>query len=301
MAPRTVSVTLVVCLLVVSGCSTLVGPDTERVETETLTPVPVSTDEATPTPAPVPQSESFPPGVSPNGTVAVDRLVSAHQSVLAERTYRWEFSFSVAGVSGPFDSNYTRVVTVGDGAFTVNQTSPGLSADQTLFVTNGTGYLRSVSNQAARFQTVEQPGDHHSLAFAGAALERFLTGVTVEVTSVETDGETYYRLHAAGDEVPPPLRQEDSGIRAYTVTAYVTSEGFVQTMAVRYERLGSRGDSQVSARYDYTQLSGVTVERPDWVSRLSEAGSESGESETAPDTPVAGNRTVSPTSESATG
>jgi len=264
MTSRAVVAVLVVCLVAATGCNALGGSDAGAVET--LTPVPVTADESTPTSTPAPSRGSLPPGVSPDGTVDVDRLVAAHESALADRTYRWELSYAVAGEAAPYNSNVTWVALVGSEKYMVEQTSPGQSANQSLFVTDGTGYLRSVRNQSVRFRTVEQPGDHHSLAFSGTILRRFLTDVTVDATPVEIDGGTYYRLYAAESEVPTPLRWETVAVRDYRVTAYVTPEGFVRTVAVEYERVDSRGHSRVTARYDYTDLDGVTVERPNWTS-----------------------------------
>ena len=286
MASRAVYVVLVVCLVAASGCSALGGSDTE--DFETVTPVPVTTVDSTPTPTPA-TAGSFPPGVSANGTVDVDRLVAAHESTLANGTYRWEFTYRVGGDGGNYSSNFTRTARVGSDWLLVEQTSPGLSPNQSLFVTNETGYLRSVSRQRTQFDTLQQPRDHRSLAFSGALMKRFLTGVTADVSTVEVDGQTYYRLYASDARVPPELRQEPVTIRNYAVTAYVTPDGFVRSLTVQYERIDSRERDFVTARYHYTDLDEETVERPDWVSDLISTNSPSDDNGTA--TPDSGTPT----------
>jgi hypothetical protein len=302
MASRAAVAVLVVCLVAAPGCNALGGSDAEPVET--LTPVPVTADGSTPTSTPAPQSGSLPPGVSLDGTVDVDRLVAAHESALADRTYRWKFSYDVAGETQSSNSNITWVALIGNEAFLVEQTSPGPSANRSLFVADGAGYLRSVRNESVRFRAVERPGDHYSLAFSGAILRRFLTGVTVDVTTVEVDGRTYYRLYAADSGVPTQLRWETVAVQDYTVTAYVTPDGFVRTVAVEYDRVDRLGYSRVTARYDYTDLDGVTVERPNWTSPFRPTGpSSTGTGTVTPteDSPTEGSPTEdSPTEDSPT-
>jgi len=269
MASRAALAALVVCLVAAPGCSVFGGSDAGSVET--LTPVPVTADEQTPTRTPDSPSGSLPPGVWANGTVDVDRLVAAHESSLANHTYRWEFSYGVAGEGGPYATNVTWETRVGSDEFLVNQTSSELPASESLFVVDGTGYLRSVTSQNVRFQTIPRPGDHYSLAFSGAVLERFLTGVTVDVTTVQVGGQTYYRLYAADGEMPPQLQRETSTVQDYTVTAYVTPEGFVRTLVVDYDHLDTEEFRHVRARYDYTAVGSATVDRPVWVARVTPA------------------------------
>lgn len=261
MASRAALMMLLVCLAVAPGCSALSG--SPGGDSETLTPVPVTTEDTTPAGGSDDSGESgrLPPGIRSNGTVDVDRLVAAHESFVANRTYRWEFSYGVSGGSGPFTPNFTQTVSVGDERVLVRRTYAGRLGNQTLLVGENDGYLRSVRSRDMQVRTVEEPGTHRSLAFSGQVLERLLTGVT----AVDADGQTYYRVHAADAAVPPRVREGTSAVREYAVTAYITPEGFVRSVATSYERIEPRGGgSRVTARYDYTTLGGVTVERPDW-------------------------------------
>jgi hypothetical protein len=241
---------LVICLIAAPGCSALSESNTGG--DETLTPVPVSAEGPTSTSSLNSPTESLPPGVSPNGTINVTRLVAAHESALANRTYRWTFSYSIAGEDGPERQNYTRLAIVGDDMFLATQSTPEASTNKTMYVVNDTGYLRTFRDQSKRFYTTQSPVDHYSFAFSGKVIRRFLRGVSADMTRVEIGGETYYRLYSAEEGVPRRL-----------VTAYVTSEGLVRSVAIEYHDL--------RVRYDYTDLGGVTVNRPDWVSRMASA------------------------------
>ena len=279
---------VVVCLVVVAGCSALPGGPSDREPTETVTPVPVTTPtSATPTPPSDP-----PPGVSANGSVDIERLIDAHESYVADRSYTWQIRYTVAG-TGILQNSFTRRVTVGQERFLVEQTTPALSRNQTLYV-GDQARLRTTQSERTEFTWVDDPQGPQSYAFAGDVVERFLAGVTVDVSVVERDSRTYYRLYTDGNDLPNSLNRFGAAARNYTMTAYVTPEGFVRTVVVDY-RLGEEDDGRrIASRYDYSAVGSTTVTEPDWVSRVTStppSTTTSAPPSTTTSTPV---RTTSP-------
>jgi hypothetical protein len=253
---------VVVCLVVVAGCSALPGGPSDREPTETVTPVPVTT----PTPAASTQPGDLPPGVFANGSVDVEHLVDAHESYLADRSYTWQLRYSVAGAD-ILRNNFTRRVTVGQERFLVEQTTPAVSRNQTLYV-DDKARLRTTQRGQEEFTWVDEPQGSQSYAFAGDVVERFLAGVSVDVSVVERGGRTYYRLYTDGNDIPNSLTRFGVAARNYTMTAYVTPQGFVRTVVVDYN-LGEEYDNRrVTSRYDYSAVGSTTVAEPDWVTRM---------------------------------
>jgi hypothetical protein len=253
---------VVASLVVLAGCGTFVGGSSEQEPAETMTPVPVMTP-TSPTPTPVGDP---PPGVSANGTIDIERLVSAHESSVADRSYSWRFSYTARQPNGTKTDEFRRRVRVGDGRVLVDQATPGLSRNQSLYI-GDSSLLRTVRAGETEFEQVVEPWDHHAYAFAGDVIERYLTDVAVEVSVVNRDGRTYYRLYSDGFDVSAPLRQFGSDFWNYTLTAYVTQQGFVRTVAVDYRRDGAGGERRITTRYDYSGVGSTTVSEPPWVSR----------------------------------
>ena len=281
----------VTALLVLAGCGTFVGGTSGPESTETVTPVAVTTPApATPTPSADP-----PPGVSANGSVDIERLVDAHESYVANRSYTWRFRYTIARWNGTLEQNITRQATVGKERFLVEQTNAELARSQSLYV-GDVGYLRASYYGETKVERVSRPQDHRSYAFAGDVVARFLTGVSVDVSVVERDGRTYYRLYTDGNDVPRPLNRFSSEAWNYTVTAYVTPQGFVRTVAVDYNRQGRDGNRRITSRYDYSAVGSTTVTEPDWVSRATPTPERTaGTATETPTTGPAGTATETPT------
>lgn len=266
MADRQGQTLVVVALVLVAGCNGVaLGSDAADSPTPTLTPVPVPESETPPSAPPV--AGSLPPGVSENGLLTVPQLLSAHEAFVDNRSYRWRASFRVWGDgTDEYGRNFTRVATIGRDAYLIRQINQIPRDNQSLYVTDGTGYLRSGTGAGARFDRVADPLSHLQYAFAGDAIERYLRGISFNVTAIERDGETLYRLHSSPGLIPPAVQQSERGVHDYVATAYVTPDGFVKTLVVRYVRR-PRGQTQyVSFRFDYTDLSSTAVDEPAWLS-----------------------------------
>lgn len=257
---------VVAALLVLAGCGGLSfgagdGPATPP---ETLTPVPVSSPGATSTPI------ERPPGVSLVGIVDARRLREAHEAFLAGRSYRFTLDYDLTGPdrSGPpYEQGFRRRAVVEPGRFLVWQTDDGRPVNQSLFVNESGGYLRVVEGNVTRSETLARPGPSEDYVPSGQIIQRFLAGMAPNVTRIERGGRTYYRLYDSTG-LPPALEQQAAVIYNYSVTAYVTPEGFVRSMTVTFERSWDVGQEHVSIRFYYEAVGSTSVERPAWVADL---------------------------------
>jgi cell division septation protein DedD len=261
-------VALVVALVVLAGCGAVpFGGDSPATPRETLTPVPVpATTDQSRTDTPVDR----PPGVD-GARLDVVRLRGAHESALTSESYIWDLDYDVREHSRTetmFNEGFQRRVFVQRDRFLVEQVEDGRALEQSLFVDDSGGYLRVVQDNETERNALPDPGELGDYELGGQLVERFLTGMSPNVTRVQRDGQTYYRLY---DEswIPATLERLATDVQNYRVTAYVTPEGFVRSMVVRYERTWDSGGETVSIRFDYSAVGETTVERPEWVSGLS--------------------------------
>jgi len=258
----------VAVLVVLAGCGAVpFGGESPATPSETLTPVPVpaTTDQSgTATPS------DRPPGVD-GGQIDVARLRAAHEAALTWDSYTWALDYDVREQSqseAVFDEGFQRRVFVERDRFLVEQVEDGRSLEQTLFVDDSGGYLQVVRDNETDRDAIRDPGELADYELGGQLIERFLTGTSPDVTRIQRDGQTYYRLYDESD-VPPTLERLATAIQNYRVTAYVTPGGFVRSMVVRYERTWDSGGEAVSIRFDYSAVGETTVETPEWVSGLS--------------------------------
>ncbi|PSP51033.1 hypothetical protein BRC60_03895 [Halobacteriales archaeon QH_1_68_42] len=257
------AVLVLVALVALAGCGAVpLGGNTPADPTETLTPVPVSTETPTSTPT------DRPPGVAPSGTVNAARLREAHKSFLDGRSYEWRLVFDLQDSEDPTAvEGFTRQAFVDGDRFFVEQRDENQPVVQSLFVNETGGYLRGVTGNETRTETTLDPGVATDYAVGGRLIGRFLTGMNANVTTAERNGETYYRLHATGT-APSALRRLGTAVSDYRVTAYVSPEGFVRTLVVRYDRVWNENRERVYVRFDYSGIGTTGVEKPDWVDEL---------------------------------
>lgn len=251
---------LVAAVVVLAGCSAVPfgADDRAAAPTDTVTPVPL-TDGATPT-ATVPPE--FPPGVNGSGTVDAVALSVAHAEFLRNRTYTWSVRYD-RGERRFTSGEFLRRVVVGEDNYTVSQTEPDQESNVSLYVNESGGFLRTVQGNDTRYELLAAPGDPDEYAFATESIRRFLA-VPVTVSTVERRGRTYFRLYGAGGEVPDAVTTARATISNYSVTAYVTSEGFVRSLAVDYDRTVDGQQSSVRFRYDYSRVGESAPSSPEW-------------------------------------
>jgi len=258
-------------LVVLAGCGALPGGLASETSTPTLTPVPVTEPPDTPTETETSTRVDLPPGVGGDGAVNLTRLVAAHEAFVADRSYAWQYRHRLSSdATDAYQLNATRQVRVSDARYFVEERNSGYVLNRSLYVDGGVGHLRSERDAENESVVVSNPGDHRSYASAGDVLSRYLGDQAVDLAVVDRNGQTYYRLHST--EVPGGFTDREAVkniwnyVRNYTVTAYVTPDGFVQTLVVSYELVDSGNrEASVFVRYDYTDVGSATVERPVWV------------------------------------
>lgn len=252
-------VALVAVLVVLAGCSTLGGwsggPATD-VETVTAAPVPTSDQEpvGTPSPTPVPANgtaDAYPPGIGPGGITDYLTLLGAHWRALDGRSFTVVKYGSYAD-DEPVDqrvavANDTTYLVVEDGS-PVQYVDPSGTYDR---LQNG----RVIVSRTRLFQ-------YASFWYTGL---RYLSMNGTRVERVEDGNVTYARLHMteASSRVPPAVTN-------YTATAFVRASGWIETVAVSYDRRVDGRTRHVAARWTYRRVGNTTVTKPDWVDRARE-------------------------------
>ncbi|ELZ22769.1 hypothetical protein C475_16746 [Halosimplex carlsbadense 2-9-1] len=252
----------VAVVVLVAGCSAVSfgGDGPGAPSTDTVTPVPV-TDRSTPAPT---VAGEWPPGVNANGTVDVETLTRAHTDYLANRTYTW----SVREDSDEPGEGFLRRVVVGPETFSLWQSQGDPRRNVSLYVNATGGFLRVAEGGRTRYDLLRLPGRSSDYVFATVSIRQFLDRRTVAVSTVDRRGRTYYRLHAAGGPSPRGVGPAEATISDFSATAYVTTEGFVRSLAAEYDRVVDGDSSHVSVRYDYSRLGESTVTPPDWVGNV---------------------------------
>ena len=282
----------VATLVLVAGCSAVpfgAGGDTPA-RTDTVSPVPV-TGSSTPEPT---VAGDRPLGVAPNGTVDGDALARAHTERLANLTYTWVLRYDAGDGD---DEGYVRRVVVGNGTFFVTQIPEGAGTNASMYVNESGGFLQSVSSQGTRYELIRVPGEADDYAFATGSIQQFLGDRTVSVSPVERRGRTYFRLYSAGGPAPGSLGPAEAAISDYTVTAYVTPDGFVRSLTAEYDRSVDGDTAHVTVRYDYTGLGESTPTPPDWVGEVPRRSTPEPVDRNETDTP---DRTAAPNGTAAT-
>jgi hypothetical protein len=255
---------VVATLVLVAGCSAVPfgADDAGSGPTDTVTPAPVA-DSPTPERATV---SVGPPGVGANGTVDADALSEAHVATIGNSTYTW----SIEQVrTGSNTGQFTRQVVVGNETFVVTQSRDWTGANVSMYVNETGGFLQSVTGDRARYDFYRLPGGPEDYVLATALIQRFLDGRTVDVSTLERRGRTYFRLYVAGGPAPSSLGPADARVSGFTVTAYVTPEGFVRSLTAEYDLSRDSGRSHVSVRYDYSRVGESTATPPEWVDHVS--------------------------------
>ncbi|MFB6140676.1 MAG: hypothetical protein ABEJ26_09610 [Halosimplex sp.] len=243
--------------LSLTGCSAL-SPAGPATPSETVTPLRVPTETAEPDLAP-------PPGVSGNGSVSPGALARAHRRALGNRSLTWTVEFVQRDrEAGAVIDGVTKRLQVGSGGTYRLRTAGIANQSQTLYV-DGTGtYVRTVINDASVTRRLENSIGYRNYLTTGRSLHRYLETADASVSRVRRRGRPYYRVLVTA---PPPALADGhpkQTVHNYTATAYVTPEGLVRTLVVRYDYSLRSDRVAVSIRTGYDRVGRTTVERPDW-------------------------------------
>lgn len=254
----------VVLLVVVAGCAGApFGTGSEASPDETLSPVPLDDTAESPIAGPPSPAVEAPPGVARDGSVNATRLRFGHSDYLEGRSYTWTVEYDANGSEAALRWAVTRRVEVeGENVFVEESGSPGAGA-RTLYFAGDEAYERVVTDDGPSVRRTDASRDAYTNG--GEVVEQFLTGLDLTVSVVERGGETYYRLSAIGQGAPPTLREVNTRIVDYSVTAYVTPDGFVRTLVVAYSRQSNTESQRISIRFRYEAVGSTSVSKPAWL------------------------------------
>jgi len=254
----------VILLFVLAGCAGVpFGTGSDATSRETLSPAPLDSSAESPDVDSTPLSVETPPGVSPDGSVNATRLRTGHSTYLEGRSYTRVLQYDADGTEAALRWDLTRRVELaGDSAF-VEESGPSDVDTRTSYLTENGGYERTVTNNGTTIHRTDESSDAY--ANGGEIVEKFLAGLNPTVSLVEKNGGIYYRLFATGKGPPSTLREINTQVVDYRVTAYVTPDGLVQALVVEYERRSERDSQRVSIRLSYEAVGSTAVTPPAWV------------------------------------
>lgn len=277
---RRLAALLLVALVLLSGCSFLGG-------TQSATPTPDGADGGTPAPdgnqsanGTVPAS-AYPAGYGPTGAAAVERALESHRSeLLAHDSFTIAYQARLltedgqAAISSIQSANRTSergyvATNISDRGSTVN------------YVTNGTRYVRTNPPGSGTEDVTYERGEatFDAARYAGTQLVRpALENVTYrEPERIRRESGQYLRYRA--DEVRNVESLLGSGVSAENVSSFdaamvVGPNGSVRRVA--YQATIDREGRTFSlyVRVDVTQLGGVALTDPEWVSEAEAASQD---------------------------
>lgn len=242
-------VAVVAVVVLLAGCSGFAGPSAP---TETVTPAPVP-ETTTQTEQP---DGPLPPGLSGSGVTDTGALAQAHTNALRGQSYTWHARTTFGG-----NRSDQHLTVEGPKTYAFRHTSPGSLSNTSEFADGETVYTRYY-RFVERLRRAPAPNatDQYGPVAAGA-IERYLAVENASVAETLVDGRLHYRLRATTDRYP-----RIGGATDYSVTAVITPDGFVRSLAVTYVSRG--GDRPIAVSYDfqYDAVGNATVERPAWLS-----------------------------------
>lgn len=240
-------------LLAIAGCNAPLGDEDGPTETGTVTPAPVP--EASPTTG---AETAYPPGVGPGGVTDAQRLVAAHDAVLANTSHTVRLSTTredangsvrtryerVLRVAAPDRYHYTLTVRTGDGEKRLERWRAGEESLAAVTADGETTYRR--------LETAPPP-----TLVTRSELARILELAPSRLAGTASrNGTTLYRLEGGPSDV--------TGLSNVSYGAWVAPRGLLVSYTVTYDVTeGDRtGSVRVTATFD--AVGETTVERPPW-------------------------------------
>jgi hypothetical protein len=257
---------LLVCALLLAGCSALGGAGGGSDRFETVTPVPVQE------PDPDAGTSTFPPGITRSGIDDLDRLTTNHLHAIANRSYVWT-EWSRMREVRVNESNV--VVTRSERMVVESPTVYNHSLDRIRYTVAGTQRLRRSTYADGREwhqRTVDESRtsytagtistDRDQFAFAATfVIEQYFSAENTSVTRIRDASGTVYRVQ---NDDPGQYGEYWSD---YSAVMYVEPSGFVRRLTVSYDIDRENGTDHVAYRFGYEQRGGVTTSPPSWLDR----------------------------------
>ena len=259
-----------------AGCSAVAPTDDGDRPSTTVTPAPVPSDTATATPDP-----SLPPGVYANGSVSPGALGLAHAEALRGESFTWRVEYERRGRDdgAVVDSVSKRMRVATNGSYLL-RTDRSTGERQTVYAGETGTYLRSVFENVSTERELDYEFDHRRHLLTPQSLYRYLPSDSATVTRVRRGDRLFYRVHVTTPPLGVSERHPKQTVENYSATAYLTPEGLVRTLVVRYDYRLRDEEVSLSLRTEYRRVGETTVERPDWATELARA-SASGSTATA--------------------
>lgn len=255
MGARPAALVAVAFLVASGGCVGLFGGDSD---VQTLTPAAVPTN--TPPPA---------PGVTDEGSVNPEGLVSAHEAVLENTSYRFQRVVAVTGRNGTLRVETDRRID-----------DDGTALEQ--LQVRGEGPIGAAVQNWTRYRSGDTIVSRTRLANGQTVTNRLLAGGT---DSFSVGRDLYGRVLTATDfqavaqtsdtavlnarerfNLSEPIEQVRTGsARSATAQLVVTGDGLIRELTLRYETEIDGQRVRVRVNQRITQVGNTSVERPDWV------------------------------------
>jgi uncharacterized protein YceK len=263
---RTIAVVAALAVAM-AGCSTVVPADAGERPSATVTPAPVPTDTAT-----AERDLSLPPGVDADGSVSAGALWMAHNGVVREQSFTWQVEYERRNrdTGAVVDSVSKHMRVDANGSYLL-QTERSTRERKTVYAGETGTYLKNVFENVSTERELDYEFGHRRHLLTPQSLYRYLSADSATVTEMRRGDHTFYRIHVTAPPVGVNERHPDQVVRNYSATAYLTPEGLVRTLVVRYDYRLRGEDVSLYLRTEYRQVGETAVERPDWAAELARA------------------------------
>jgi len=266
-----------------AGCSALVPTDDGEHPSPTVTPAPVPADTAT-----AERGLSLPPGVDANGSVAPAALWMAHNGVLREQSFTWRVEYERRSRdTGAVVDTVSKHMRVNSNGSYLLQTERSTGERQTVYAGESGTYLKSVFENVSTERELDYEFGHRRHLLTPQSLYRYLSDDGAAVTQIRRGDRAFYRIHVTAPPVGVSERHPKQVVRNYSATAYLTREGLVRTLVVRYDYRLRGEDVSLYLRTEYRRVGRTTVTRPDWATELAQAPPPGSTATPAPSTTAA--------------
>ena len=263
---RVVVTTAVAAVVLLAGCSMLLGGDG-------ATPAPSPTPEATPTdtPTPVPLEErEFPDGYGPDGVENAETAAGTHvETMTGYDSYRFRFDVRVSSGNGTDDAFVYLTSVDGENGKALELRDDG-EVTRYQYYEDDRVYVRVVSGDEEAYNATDQQFGRARLAgnqFLDPLLEYVEYG---EAEPVSTDNGTVYRYTSERVTEPGTILSADiseAEIRSFEVELLVHEDGYIR--GAKYVVVTEDG-SGLEAVATVDSIGEVTVTRPDWYDEAAE-------------------------------